>query len=128
MAGQKDESGDVAPGKLDDATAKRPGGYLVGYALALALTFASFWVASSPEAIWGPGVPIALAMLAIAQMGIHLVFFLHLTTAPDNVNNAMALAFGVLIVMLVVIGTLWIMTHLDSNMMPTTEMIMKNLP
>ncbi len=57
-------------------------------------------------------------MLAIAQMGVHLVFFLHITTGPDNVNNVLALAFGVLIVFLVIAGSLWIMAHLNHNMMP----------
>ncbi len=46
----------------------------------------------------------ALCVLAIAQMGVHLVFFLHITTGPDNTNNVMALAFGVLIVFLVIAG------------------------
>ena len=61
----------------------------------------------------------ALVVLAIAQMGVHLVFFLHLSTGPDNTNNALALAFGLLIVFLVVGGTLWIMSHLNHNMLPT---------
>jgi cytochrome o ubiquinol oxidase operon protein cyoD len=43
-------------------------------------------------------------------MGVHLVFFLHITSGPDNTNNVLALAFGVLIVFLVMIGTIWIMT------------------
>jgi cytochrome o ubiquinol oxidase subunit IV len=38
---------------------------------------------------------VAIAVLAIAQMGVHVVFFLHITTGPDNTNNEMALAFGV---------------------------------
>ena len=61
-------------------------------------------------------------MLAIAQMGVHLVFFLHITTAPDNTNNVLALAFGVLIVFLVVVGSLWIMANLNDNMMMPTEL------
>ena len=61
--------------------------------------------------------------LAIAQMGIHLVFFLHLTSGPDNINNALALAFGVLIVFLVIAGTLWIMGHLNANMLPMSRII-----
>ena len=56
-----------------------------------------------------PSIPVALAVLAIAQMGVHLVFFLHITTGPDNTNNVLALAFGVLIVLLVIAGSLWIM-------------------
>ena len=51
-------------------------------------------------------------------MGVHLVFFLHITSGPDNTNNVLALAFGVLIVFLVMIGTIWIMSHMDANMAP----------
>ena len=51
-------------------------------------------------------------------MGVHLVFFLHITTGPDNVNNILALAFGVLIVFLIIVGSLWIMYNLSQNMMP----------
>ena len=60
-------------------------------------------------------------MLALAQIGIHLVFFLHLGSGPDNTNNILALAFGVLIVFLVIGGSIWIITHLSENlmMMPT---------
>jgi len=56
--------------------------------------------------------------LAIAQMGVHLVFFLHITTGPDNTNNVLALAFGILIVFVVVAGSLWIMRDMNANMMP----------
>jgi cytochrome o ubiquinol oxidase subunit IV len=66
---------------------------------------------------------VALVVLAIAQMGVHLVFFLHITTAPDNTNNVLALAFGVLIVALVIGGSLWIMDHLNENMMPVHQMM-----
>lgn len=62
-------------------------------------------------------------MLAIAQMGIHLVFFLHITTGPDDTNNVLALAFGILIVILVVAGSLWIMTDLNENMTMLPELM-----
>ena len=91
--------------------------YLVGLALAAALTAGSFWI-SSTGLIYGPGVPVALIVFALAQIGVHLVFFLHLTTAPDNVNNALALAFGMLVVVLLIGGTLWIMMHMNANMVP----------
>jgi cytochrome o ubiquinol oxidase operon protein cyoD len=71
----------------------------------------------------------ALAALAVAQMGVHLAFFLHITTGPDNTNNALALAFGVLIVGIVIAGSLWIMYHLDTNMMvPGAMMDMRAQP
>jgi cytochrome o ubiquinol oxidase operon protein cyoD len=116
---------DVAPGDQDNGTSAGVRNYLIGFVLAAGLTAASFWVASGTHLIYGPGVPMALAALAVAQMGVHLVFFLHITTGPDNTNNALALAFGVLIVGIVIAGSLWIMYHLNTNMMvPNTIMDM----
>jgi cytochrome o ubiquinol oxidase operon protein cyoD len=95
--------------------------YTVGLAFALLLTAASF-IVSQTNLLWEPGVPAGLAVLAIAQMGVHLVFFLHISTGPDNTNNVVALTFGVLIVTLVVSGSLWIMANLNTNMLPIMEM------
>jgi len=117
--------GDVAPGD-DLSPADIPHairGYLVGLVLAALLTCASFYIASSSALVWQPSIPIALSVLALAQMGVHLVFFLHLTSGSDSVNNVMALAFGLLIVMLLVFGSLWIMTHLDHNVMPMERLM-----
>ena len=110
---------DMAPGEESESESVSGGirGYVLGLALAALLTVASFWAAGT-GLIYGPGVPVALVALAVAQMGVHLVFFLHITTGPDNTNNVMALAFGVLIVALVIIGSLWIMAHLHHNLMP----------
>jgi cytochrome o ubiquinol oxidase operon protein cyoD len=116
------EPNDVAPGKSNDSLLSESLSYIVGLGLALLLTAVSFWVAST-ETLWGPGVAVGLVVLAIAQMGVHLVFFLHITTGPDNVNNVLALAFGILIVFLVMIGTIWIMYHLAANMGPMPEMM-----
>lgn len=119
---------DRAPGDADAADEVEHGGqseafvYTIGLLLAILLTATSFWAANS-SLLWGPGIPIGLAVLAVAQMGIHLVFFLHITTGPDNTNNVMALAFGILIVTLVVAGSLWIMADLNDNMMLPAELM-----
>src|SRR6202167_3295053 len=96
--------------------------YTSGFVLAIVLTAISFWAANT-SLLWAPGVPLGLAVLAIAQMGVHLVFFIHITTGSDNTNNVLALAFGVLIVTLVVAGSLWIMTNLNDNMMPASAIM-----
>jgi cytochrome o ubiquinol oxidase subunit IV len=96
--------------------------YTIGLVLAVILTATSFWAANT-SLLWAPGIPLGLAVLAIAQMGVHLVFFLHITTGPDNTNNVLALAFGVLIVTLVVAGSLWIMANLNANMMASPELM-----
>ena len=94
----------------------------LGLALAVALTAISFWAANT-SLLWAPGVLLGLAVLAIAQMGVHLVFFLHITTGPDSTNNVMALALGVLIVILVAAGSIFIMANLNEIMMPPPELM-----
>jgi len=116
---------DAAPGAAEDqggSLAQRVGVYVAGLALATLLTATSFFVAGT-DLVWTPSIPVALVVLAVAQMGVHLVFFLHITTGPDNTNNVMALAFGVLIVILVIGGSLWIMANLNHNMMPMDRII-----
>jgi len=114
--------GDESSGDRRHRTLTGLQAYLIGLALAVIFTATSFWAAST-NLLWAPGIPIGLAVLAVAQMGIHLVFFLHITTGPDNTNNVLALAFGVLIVALVVAGSLWIMANLNANMMPSPELM-----
>jgi cytochrome o ubiquinol oxidase operon protein cyoD len=119
----------VAPGDEFGAEEEGEAGvitYLIGLGLATLLTVVSFFIAQT-SLVWQPSIPVALSVLAIGQMGVHLVFFLHITSGPDNINNVMALAFGVLIVLLLIIGSLWIMSHLNHNMMPMDQ-IMQSQP
>jgi cytochrome o ubiquinol oxidase subunit IV len=113
-----------------EATADEGGGreggswmtYSIGLLFALLLTGASFLV-SQTHLLWAPGVPAGLAVLAIAQMGVHLVFFLNISTNPDNTNNVIALVFGLLIVTLILSGSLWIMANLNANMLPVSAIM-----
>jgi cytochrome o ubiquinol oxidase subunit IV len=91
--------------------------YIVGLFLAALITAVAFFLVGT-SLVWRPSIPVALLVLAVAQMGVHLVFFLHITTGPDNSNNVLALAFGVLIVGLIMIGSLWIMANMNHNMAP----------
>lgn len=116
---------DVAPGDENESfdPYKRVLSYVIGFVLAGLLSAVSFYIARS-TLVWAPSIPIALSVLAIAQMGVHLVFFLHMTSGRENLNNLMALAFGLLIVMLLVFGSLWIMANLNHHD-PSMEEIMK---
>ena len=90
--------------------------YTAGLGLAIVLTIVSFVVAQT-NLLWAPGIPMGLIVLAFAQIGVHLVFFLHLGSGPESTNNILALAFGVLIVFLVIAGSIWIIANLNWNMM-----------
>ena len=106
------------PGEIERPTLRTElRGYLIGLGLAAALTAASFW-SLDEHVIYGPGIVMALIVFGLAQVGVHLVFFLHLTTSPDNTNNALALAFGVLFVCMVFFGSIWVMFHLNANLIP----------
>jgi cytochrome o ubiquinol oxidase subunit IV len=119
---------EVAPGERPRIPASERGSfsgflvYTIGLLVAVILTITSFWVANT-SALWTAGVPAGLFVLAIAQMGVHLVFFLHVTTGPDSTNNVLALAFGVLIVILVLGGSLVIMANLNENMAVHSELM-----
>ena len=113
----------VAPGDVPE-TQHAPNivSYVVGLVLAGALTVVSFYITRG-SLFWAPSIPTALIVLAIAQMGVHLVFFLHITSGPDSTNNVLALAFGVLIVFLIIAGSLWIMANLNHNMLPMDQIM-----
>ena len=110
---------DRTPGVEHQETRANYLSYTVGLGLAVLLTIGSFVVAQT-NLLWAPGIPVGLVVLAFAQIGVHLVFFLHLGTGPDHTNNIVALAFGLLIVFLVIAGSVWIIANLHANMMPMT--------
>ena len=122
-AGATDDREDHAPG---DEPLENAGEYVLnanlGLGFSVILTAAAFVLATT-NLIYAPAIPVALLVLAIAQMGVHLVYFLHITTGPDNTNNVLALAYGILIVFLIVVGSIWIMSHMQQNMMPMNELI-----
>jgi cytochrome o ubiquinol oxidase operon protein cyoD len=116
MDGDDRRLGDRTPGVEEYESTANVLSYTAGLALAILATVASFVVAQT-NLLWPPGVPVGLVVLALAQIGVHLVFFLQLGSGPDNTNNILALAFGVLIVFLVIAGSLWIIANLNTNMM-----------
>ena len=122
---EESDRGDAAPGDVraeDFGAASGARSYAIGLLLAGLLTAASFLLPLTGW-VWEPALGPALIALALAQIAVHLAFFLHVTTGPDNTNNVLALAFGLLVVGLVVLGSIWIMNHLNHNMMPMNEMM-----
>ncbi len=96
--------------------------YAIGFALAAGLTVASFVLAAN-HWLTPASLVAALVVLAIAQMIVHLIFFLHITTAPAQKTNILALLLTLLIIALVVIGSLWIMAQLNAHMVPMDRLM-----
>jgi cytochrome o ubiquinol oxidase operon protein cyoD len=110
----RDDERPAASGSLRTNLLKYTGGLL----MSIVLTAVAFWV-SDTGSVWPGGVPVLLAALAIAQMGVHLLMFLHVTSGPEGTNNIMSLAFGVFVVGLVIFGSMIIMNSLDARMNDT---------
>ena len=95
--------------------------YLIGFLLSAVLTAVPFWMvmtgALSPQM-----TGIVVVALAVVQILVHTVCFLHVNTRSEGGWTLMAYVFSAVIVLIVIAGSLWIMHHLDLNMMPLAEM------
>lgn len=98
-------------------TSKHMRNYIIGFALSVILTLIAFAIVwqSLLEDIYLISV---LIILAISQLYVQIVFFFNLNDEQKPKWNTMAFLFMMLIVLIVVLGSLWIMTSLDYNMMP----------
>lgn len=103
--------------------------YLIGFCLAVILTAVPF--ALVMIGTFTPAVTAAIILgIGAVQMVVHLVYFLHLDPKSEGGWNILALIFTVIILGIVLAGSIWIMHHLDSNMMPMnmTPEAARNLP
>jgi cytochrome o ubiquinol oxidase operon protein cyoD len=110
------------PGTDARGSAGRWPTHTIGYGLAVILTVASFAMATT-HLLTPASLVAALVVLAIGQMVVHLIFFLHITTAPAHSTNILAVILTLLIIALVVIGSLWIMSQLNHHMMPMDQLM-----
>jgi len=92
--------------------------YLIGFLLSAALTAVPFWLVMAGVLDNVQATVIAVIALAFVQIVVHTIFFLHVTTKAEGGWTLMTLIFTTVIIALVISGSLWIMYHLNSNMMP----------
>ncbi len=91
--------------------------YIVGFGLSVLLTAIPFALVMSGAVAASIAVPVSIA-LGVVQILVHLVYFLHMNSASSRSWNMVALVFTVVIVAILVVGSLWVMYHLNANMMP----------
>ena len=96
--------------------------YGIGFALSVVLTVIPFWLVMS--GVLGDKLVTALviAAFAVVQVFVHMVFFLHMNTKSQGGWNFLALVFTLIVVGIVLSGSLWVMYHLNHNMMPMPAM------
>ncbi len=103
-------------------------GYMIGFGLSVALTVAPFWLVMGH--VLGTPVQTAVAVMLFAaiQIVVHMVYFLHMNTKSEGGWTMMALLFTLVFVAVTLIGSLWVMYHLNANMMPMSAQDMRNAP
>ena len=104
-------------------------GYLTGFVLSVVLTAIPFWlvmghvIASPATTAW-----VILAFAAV-QIVVHMVYFLHMNAKSENGWTLLALIFTLVLVVIALAGSLWVMHHMNANMMPNMSPAdMRNMP
>lgn len=95
-------------------------GYLVGFLLSVVLTAIPFWLVMT-GALDRQATALIIIGFAVAQILVHTVCFLHVNTRSEGGWTLLAYAFAAVTVLIVIAGSLWIMFHLNTNMMPMTD-------
>lgn len=102
--------------------------YLIGFALSVVLTAIPFWIVMD-NVFRSPTVAVVVLMIfAVVQIVVHMVYFLHMNTASEGGWTILALIFTLILVVITLTGSLWIMHHLNTNMMPMTHHQARSLP
>jgi cytochrome o ubiquinol oxidase subunit IV len=98
------------------------GGYLTGFVLSVVLTAIPFWLVMSGVIDDNQITALAIMALAGVQIVVHMVFFLHMNQRVEAGWSMMALIFTLVLVVITLAGSLWVMYHLNDNMMPMHDM------
>jgi len=103
-------------------------GYLIGFVLSVILTALPFYYVMSGALHDTTVTALVIMALAGVQIVVHMIFFLHMSPRAEGGWSLMALAFTLIILVIALSGSLWVMYHLNNNMMPMSMEDMRNLP
>lgn len=96
--------------------------YVTGFILSVFLTAIPFWLVMSGVLDSKIGTEVAITAFAIVQIAVHMVYFLHMSTRSEAGWSILALMFTLILVVIALVGSMWIIYHLNANMMPSGDM------
>ena len=96
--------------------------YMLGFVLSVVLTAIPFWLVMSGALPSKQITALVIMAFAVVQIVVHMIYFLHMNTRSENGWSMMALIFTIVMVVIALSGSLWVMSHLNSNMMPMHQM------
>jgi cytochrome o ubiquinol oxidase operon protein cyoD len=104
-------------------------GYVVGFALSVLLTAIPFWLVMGKVLPSPRMTGFVILAFAAVQMVVHMVYFLHLNAKVEGGWSLLALTFTVALVVIMLAGSIWVMYHMNANMMPVPDpQAMRNMP
>jgi cytochrome o ubiquinol oxidase operon protein cyoD len=96
--------------------------YLIGFGLSVVLTAIPFWLVMTGALASKQVTVLVVLAMAVIQIVVHMMFFLHMNARSEGGWTMMALIFTLIVVGIALSGSLWVMYHLNSNMMPMHDM------
>ena len=102
--------------------------YMTGFVLAVILTVIPFWLVMGKVFSSSSTTALVILAFAVVQIVVHMVYFLHMNARSEGGWTMLALIFTVVLVVITLAGSLWVMFHLNHNMMPMSVHDMKNMP
>jgi cytochrome o ubiquinol oxidase operon protein cyoD len=112
---------DVHHDHHDDGYHATAGGYAIGFGLSVLLTAIPFWLVMDKAIANSTMMAFVVLAFAVVQIVVHMVFFLHMNPKSEGGWNMLALIFTMVLVVIMLAGSLWVMHHLNTNMMPKHE-------
>ncbi|WP_418117608.1 cytochrome o ubiquinol oxidase subunit IV [Variovorax sp. 375MFSha3.1] len=103
-------------------------GYMTGFVLAVILTAIPFWLVMGKVFDKPNTTALVILAFAVVQIVVHMVYFLHMDAKSEGGWNMLALIFTLVLVVITLAGSLWVMYHMNTNMMPHSVHDMKNMP
>ncbi len=104
------------------------GSYMIGFGLSVILTAIPFWLVMSGALGSAQTTGLVIMAFAVVQIVVHMIFFLHMTTRAEGGWSMMALIFTIVLVVITLSGSMWVMYHLNHNMMPMSAHDMSQMP
>lgn len=103
--------------------------YVIGFVLSVILTAIPFWLVMGDVLENKTTATLIIVAFAVIQVFVHMIYFLHMNTKSEGGWTFMSMIFTVIIVMITLIGSLWVMFNMNTNMMPTMTMEqIRNMP
>ncbi|MET0210902.1 MAG: cytochrome o ubiquinol oxidase subunit IV [Variovorax sp.] len=103
-------------------------GYMIGFVLSVILTAIPFWIVMAKVFEKPSTTALVVLAFAVVQIVVHMIYFLHMNTKVEGGWSMLALVFTLVLVVITLSGSIWVMYHLNNNMMPASAHDMKNMP